>query len=92
MGCGYWCGFTPHWGKKKDYSVKQIDLFAAYVIPVNVWYLIPASMMLGARRRKGTMLYPVVLPIRKNSFRYECYREAWGMLTKSRNELARYGR
>jgi hypothetical protein len=92
MGCGYWCGFTPHWGKKQDYSLKQIDLFAAYVIPVDVWYLIPASVMLGARRRKGTMLYPVVLPVRKNSFRYECYREAWRMLTKSRSELARYGR
>jgi hypothetical protein len=72
--------------------VKQIDLFAAYVIPVNVWYLIPASVMLGTRRRKGTMLYPLELPVRKNSFRYECYREAWRLLTKSRRELIRYGR
>ena len=92
MGRGYWCGFVPHYNKKEDYSVKQIDLFAAYVIPVNVWYLIPASVMLGKRRRKGTMLYPLELPVRKNSFRYEGYREAWRMLTKSRRELMRYGR
>ncbi|MHB8216686.1 MAG: group I intron-associated PD-(D/E)XK endonuclease [Candidatus Sulfotelmatobacter sp.] len=92
MGNGYWCGFAPHYNKKKDYSVKQLDLFAAYVIPVGVWYLIPAAEMLGDRRRKGTMLFPVVLPVRKNSFRYECYQEAWRMLTKTRRGLARYGR
>jgi len=92
MGCGYWCGFTPHYNKKQDYSVKEIDLFAAYVIPVRVCYLIPAGEMLGVRRRKGTMLFPVVLPVRKNSFRYECYREAWQLLARSRRELAKYGR
>jgi hypothetical protein len=91
-GRGYLCQFTPHHKKKQDYSLKQIDLFAAYVIPVDVWYLIPAAVLLGVRRKKGTMLYPVDRPVRRNSYRYECYQEAWQMLTKSRCELAKYGR
>ncbi len=91
LGRGYWCQFTPHYQKKQDYSVEQIDMFAAYVIPVNVWYLIPAAELLGRRRKKGTMLFPSGRP-RGNSFKYECYREAWGLLTKTRRQLAGYGR
>jgi len=72
--------------------VKQIDLFAAYVIPVDVWHLIPAAVLLGVRRIKGTMLFPVVLPIRRNSFRYECYRDAWWLLRKTRRGLGKCGR
>jgi hypothetical protein len=91
LGKGYWCQFTRYCGKK-DYTLEEIDLFAAYVIPVNAWYLIPASELLGSERIRGLMLYPVDLPVRKNTFRYECYKEAWWLLTKSRRGLARYGR
>ena len=41
-GAGYRCQFTPNHKKKRDYSLKEIDLFAAYVIPEDAWYLIPA--------------------------------------------------
>jgi hypothetical protein len=40
-GAGYYCKFQPHPNKKQAYSLEQIDLFAAYVIPDDVWYLIP---------------------------------------------------
>ncbi len=92
LGKGYWCQFKRHFGLQKDYTLEEIDLFAAYVIPVNVWYLIPASELLGKERIQGLMLCPIDLPMRKNTFRYECYREAWWLLTKSRRGLARYGR
>jgi hypothetical protein len=59
---------------------------------VNVWYLIPASLVLGDRRVTCIMLSPVVPPTKKKSYCYECYREDWGMLTKSRRGLAQYGR
>jgi hypothetical protein len=49
-GDGYCCELTPNHGKRRDYSLDQIDLFAVYVIPVNAWYLIPASLVLGVRR------------------------------------------
>jgi hypothetical protein len=80
----------PNHQKKCDYSLKQIDVFAAYVIPENAWYLIPAVLLLGKRRKCMVMLYPVVPPVKKASYCYEGYREAWNLLTKSRSELLQY--
>jgi hypothetical protein len=87
-GPGYRCMFKPNYLKKRDYSLEEIDLFAAYVIPENAWYLIPAVLLLGKRRRTMAMLCPVVPPKKKASYRYECYRDAWSLLTRSRAELA----
>jgi hypothetical protein len=92
LGRGYWCQFKPNHSTKVDYSLRRIDLFAAYVIPMDVWYLIPASVLLGTARIKGTMLCPLAQPVRRNSYCYECYRDRWQLLTKSRYELAKYGR
>ena len=87
-GAGYRCQFKPNHVKKRDYSLDQIDLFAAYVIPVDAWYLIPASLLLGVRRLTMAMLSPVVPPAKKACYRYEPYREAWSLLKRSRAELA----
>jgi PD-(D/E)XK endonuclease len=87
-GAGYRCQFMPNHNKKRDYSLEEIDLFAAYVIPEDVWYLIPAVLLLGRRRHHMAMLCPVVPPKKKACYRYECYREAWNLLTWSRAELA----
>jgi PD-(D/E)XK endonuclease len=87
VGAGYRCQFLPNHKKKRDYSLKEIDLFAAYVIPEDVWYLIPAALLLGRRRRSMAMLCPVVPPAKKASYCYECYRENWKMLARSRSEL-----
>ncbi len=57
-GAGYRCMFLPNHLKKRDYSLDQIDLFAAYVIPVDAWYLIPAVLLLGTRRLTMAMLKP----------------------------------
>jgi len=91
-GAGYRCQFKPNHLKRCDYSLDQIDLFAAYVIPEDVWYLIPAVLLLGKRRHTMAMLCPVVPPAKKACYRYACYREAWSLLTKSRTELAHYKR
>jgi hypothetical protein len=90
-GDGYCCQLLPNHAKKQDYSTEELDLFAAYVIPVQAWYLIPASLVLGVRRVTCVMLSPVVPPTKKKSYCYEGYREEWEMLTKSRCELARRG-
>jgi hypothetical protein len=86
-GTGYFCQFKPHFLKKQDYTVQQIDLFAAYVIPEDVWYLIPASIILGPQRKTGLMLFPMV-PLKKNRYSYEAYKEAWPLLSKSKRALA----
>ena len=86
-GTGYFCQFKPNYMKKEDYTLEQIDLFAAYVIPVDVWYLIPAAVLLGPQRKTAVMLFPMV-PLRKDRYRYEAYKEAWTMLSKSKRALA----
>jgi PD-(D/E)XK endonuclease len=91
-GAGYRCQFMPNHRKKVDYSLKQIDLFAAYVIPEDVWYFIPAVLLLGERRLCMAMLSPIEPPKKKASYCYECYREAWNLLTKTRSDLANFKR
>ncbi len=86
-GTGYFCQCKPHYLKKHDYTLAELDLFAAYVIPVDAWYLIPAALLLGRERKTGIMLYPVD-PLKKDRYRYECYKEAWPLLYKSRRALA----
>src|SRR5580700_5664838 len=56
LGAGYRCQFKPNHLKRRDYSLAQIDIFAAYVIPEDAWYLIPASLLLGPRRLTMAML------------------------------------
>jgi|ERR1035437_706286 hypothetical protein len=88
VGGGYRCQFRPKHRAMQKYTPNQIDLFAAYVIPLDVWYLIPATLIVSAGRIPDAMLCPVEPPVKKKSYRYECYREAWNLLTKSRSELA----
>ncbi|MGC2773967.1 MAG: group I intron-associated PD-(D/E)XK endonuclease [Candidatus Sulfotelmatobacter sp.] len=90
-GDGYCCQLLPNHAKRQDYTLEQIDLFGAYVIPVDAWYLIPASLVLGVRRITCVMLSPVGLPTKKKSYSYERYKEAWRLLTDSRGGLARRG-
>jgi hypothetical protein len=71
-----------------DYTLEEVDLFAGYVIPEDAWYLIPTAVLLRDGR-KGAMLFPVVHPVKKNSFHYERYMDGWWLLTKTRRELAK---
>jgi hypothetical protein len=86
---GYRCMFRPRHRAMQRYDVNEIDLFAAYVIPLDAPYLIPATLIVGAGTIPDAMLCPVELPVKKRSYRYECYREAWKLLTKTRAELAK---
>jgi hypothetical protein len=80
-GTGYFCQFTPNARKKKRYSGEQIEFFAAYVIPQDVWYLIPSPVLLGVHRKQGVMICPMQ-PLKKNYYKYECYREAWDLMRR----------
>src|SRR5207302_2404681 len=49
---------------------KQLDFFAAYVIPEDVWYLIPAPVLLRGRRQKKAF---TLLPVKpRHPDRYKC--------------------
>jgi hypothetical protein len=84
-GTGYLCYFRRNYRAREPYSVDELDIFAAYIIPEEAWYLIPAGVILN---RKGVPIYlcPVTAR-RKNRYRYEQYREAWHLLSKTPREL-----
>jgi hypothetical protein len=92
LGRGYYCQFRPDWSKGEGYRLEQLDLFAAYVIPVNAWYLIPAAVLLGRDPRKSLMLFPVAPPKRRGGYECECYKEAWDLLRMSRRVLSGHRR
>jgi hypothetical protein len=75
---GYLCQFKPN-AHSKPYTLKQVDFFAAYVIPEDVWYLIPAAVLLLGRQKKAVTLLPE-RPKHPERYQCECYREAWGLL------------
>jgi hypothetical protein len=91
-GGGYRCMFRPRHRATQTYTLDQLDLFAAYVIPLDAWYLIPATLLVGADYISDIMLCPVGPPVKKASYCYEQYREAWNLLTRTRADLAKCAR
>ena len=85
-GTGYLCQFRRNRMVEKPYSADQVDMFAMYVIPEQVWYLIPASVLLLPKVKGGAMLCPVT-EIKQDRYKYERYREAWGLLAQSRRGM-----
>jgi len=90
-GTGYLCQFHRNHLTRHPYALDDLDLFAAYIIPEDVWYLIPAAVILTPTPKVAVMLCPVTA-LSKNRYRYEQYREAWRLLGKSRKELAAHAR
>ncbi len=54
------------------YTSAQMDFIAAYVIPADCWYIIPAAVVAG---QSHVMLSP-----HREESRYSRYREAWDLL------------
>jgi PD-(D/E)XK endonuclease len=72
VGNAYVCNTRPD-DNKKPYTVREIDFLAAYVIPVNVWYIVPARV---ATRLKGN----IWLSPHKKGHKYERFMEAWELM------------
>jgi hypothetical protein len=70
----------------KVYTSKEIDFFVAYVVPENIWYVIPIQ---AVRQRKGIRFYPHTR--RQSRAIFEKYREAWCLLDSSRKVRLRKG-
>jgi hypothetical protein len=90
-GTGYFCQFRRNWLVEEPYSIDELDIFATYVIPEEVWYLIPTALLLTPPRKVGITVCPMTA-LRKNRYRYEQYREAWELLGKSRCDLIADGK
>jgi hypothetical protein len=68
---GYVCSLKSSRGQ--HYTRQQVDFFAVYVIPEDVWYILPAKV---ATPLKGHFM---LAPQRKGQ-KYEPYMEAWHLL------------
>jgi hypothetical protein len=68
-GNSYKCHVTAN---GVPYSKDQLEFIAAYVIPADVWYILPVAAT-------GAQIHILLSPHRKNS-RYDRYKEAWHLL------------
>lgn len=60
---------------RQRYRAADIDFLVAYVVPQDVWYVIPVKCFAAS----ATMgFYPS--GCRRNAGRFECYREAWYLM------------
>lgn len=57
-----------------SYKSKDFDYLAAYVLPLNSWYIIPITELVSV---KGIALFP---HITHSDSKWEKYREAWSLL------------
>ena len=60
-------------GKQKPYTKDEIDFIAAYIIPRDIWYIMPFEV--AGRACSGLILSPHL----KNS-KHARYKEAWHLL------------
>jgi hypothetical protein len=75
---GYVCGMQPVSAQSdpRRYTADEIDFFAAYVIPEDLWYILPTEIVLQKTNR--IILYP-----NRKGDRYEPYKEAWHLLREA---------
>jgi len=68
-------------GNTSRYTAKEIDFIVAYIVPENLWYVIPISVAAS----RGQMY---VSPGGTRHFRHEKYREAWCQMACPRDEIS----
>jgi hypothetical protein len=73
QGC-YRCSVQP--GRNgKPYQPGEFDFLAAYVVAEDVWYIIPAGVVIHGNNSSGIRLYPS-----DPNSKYAPYKEAWHLL------------
>jgi hypothetical protein len=60
--------------KVKTYQAEDIDFFAAYIVPVDTWYIVPVNQLASLRFLR---LYPSGC---KGGGCFEAFREAWHLM------------
>jgi PD-(D/E)XK endonuclease len=64
----------------KLYTLAQIDFVAAYIIPRDIWYILPARLVVN--------LGKLALTPDHEGHKYEPYMEAWNLLRGERSQSA----
>src|SRR5579863_5785852 len=65
----YVCHFDP----KKPYTKGQIDFLAAYIVPEDVWYIVPVEL-------QSRPICNLILSPHLAVSKYGAYKEAWDLL------------
>lgn len=77
----YYCHVVPKtMGRTRPYATGQIDFFAAYIIPEDIWFILPAASI-----KKVAMF--IRLNPHNAGHRYFRYMEAWHVLQGKRKTL-----
>ena len=78
LRCGYGVAVARHGPRHTvlQYSAEEIDFIAAYVVPHDAWYIVPAAEIL---ERSHIRIYPGGTK-KSDGGRFEKYREAWDLL------------
>ena len=63
-----------HGWDNRLYTPREVDYFACYVVPEDIWYIFPVARLLG--------MSTVGLTPRLKGQKYARYMEAWGLLTR----------
>jgi hypothetical protein len=69
-GSGYSCSLKDSRG---PYKKGSFDFVAAYVIPEDVWYILPEKVVRG--------MWSIGLYPKLEKSKYNCYKEAWYLLS-----------
>jgi len=69
--------------RKKSYSLKEIDVLVAYIVPEDLWYVLPVRLF---RKAKSLRLYPKS----GSPSKYNLYREEWQLLGRKTLEAQRF--
>ncbi|MBZ5723159.1 MAG: hypothetical protein LAO03_22705 [Acidobacteriia bacterium] len=67
----YQCMFDRSRGQR--YTAEEVDFFAVFVIPEDVWYILPAELATSGSGH-------VVLDPGREGQKYEAYKEAWHLM------------
>jgi hypothetical protein len=67
--------------EKVMYTSADIDILVAYLIPIDVWYVIPVEKI----EKKALYFYPYG---GARHARHEAYREAWGLMAPQTSDVS----
>ncbi len=78
-GSAYSCGLVA--AHQHAYTTKQIDYFAIYLVPDDVWYIFPAKRLIGQTA--------VILTPHHEGHQHGRYKEAWDLLDSRKHVATR---
>jgi len=74
---GAYC-FNVTSGRQWYYTEQDIDYLAAYIAPVDVWYIVPVHVI----RSTSAIVISPGARLKQRGVRFEPYRVAWHLLTR----------